>query len=153
MTKRLFPLLSLLAVSTVALAHEGHGVPGALPPPLHGGVIHEAEHKVAHTEDGKEVELFYEVVYKGKTLEVYPLGLPPENTTMFVPLSPKKDLKNVNLKVEFPRSKKTETLKPSLLDEVLKAELDAKGANRFIVTVNALHGNEEKTAKIQVVKD
>lgn len=149
--KRTF-LLGVLAVGPVALAHEGHGVPGALPPPPNGGVVEEAKHTVAHAHDGKEAELFFEATYKDKTLKVYPLLLKPDNTSVYSPLSPK-EMEKVEVKIELPRKKATETLKVSVGQAAIEAPFDSKGANRFIVHVSALHNKEVKTAKLQIEKN
>ncbi len=148
--------LALLVIFPLrALAHGNHGSPGALPPPLHGGVVQEAEHKGvdahAHGKEGEEVELFFEAVYKDKELSVYPLTYAQGSTASFVAF-PHKDLSGVTLKAENPRTKKVETLKTTVADDAIKAAFDSKNANRFIVHVTAKHANEEKVAKIQIEK-
>jgi hypothetical protein len=133
------------------VAHEGHGIPGALPPALHGGIVQEAEHQSKDVHSGKEeVELFFEAVYKNKEITVYPLTFPKDSTATFQLLSAKKDLSGVTLKVELPRAKKTELLKATVTEDGIKAPFDSKGANRFIVHVAAKHMQEEKAAKIQI---
>jgi len=130
-------------------AHEGHDTPGALPPSPHGGVAAEAEHKVAHKEGAPEDELFFEAVYKNRKLEIYPLLLSPQNTAIFKELSPK-ELKTVEVKVEFPRTKKIENVSFALGEKAIEAKFDPKGANRFVVHVSASHKNEVKVAKVQI---
>ncbi len=145
--------LFLTLLSIRAGAHEGHGIPGALPPAPHGGVVQETQHQEADIHAGKEeeeVELFFEAVYKNKEIIVYPLTFPKDSTASFVNLPAKKELSAVTLKVELPRAKKIETLKASVTDETIKASFDAKKANRFIIHVNAKHRGEEKAAKIQI---
>ncbi len=134
-------------------AHEGHGIPGALPPSPHGGVVQEAEHTGADLHRGdvkEETELFIEVVYKNKELAVYPLTLDPKKPNAFLKLSPTKDLSKVGLKAEFPRQKKTETLVPKVDDEAIRASFDSKGANRFIVHLSTEFKKEGKIAKVQI---
>lgn len=147
--------ISLLAIFPLrGMAHEGHGIPGALPPAPHGGVVQEAEHKGEDVHSGKEeVELFFEAVYKNKEITVYPLTFPKDSTSSFVTLPAKKELSAVTLKVELPRAKKVESLKATVTDDAIKAPFDAKNANRFIVHVIAKHANEEKVAKIQIEKN
>ncbi len=107
------------------MAHEGHGIPGALPPAPHGGVVQEVEHLEKHhsAEDGhdhskekhaEEVELFFEAVYKNKEIIVYPLTFLKNDTSSFQTLSAKKELSEVALKVELPRAKKFESLKANV---------------------------------------
>lgn len=134
-------------------AHEGHGIPGALPPAPHGGVIQEAEHTAqdVHGGDAKEeTELFIEVVYKDKQLSVYPLTLDPKKPNAFLKLSPAKALSKVTMKAEFPRQKKTETLITKIDEEAIRAIFDAKGTNRFIVHLASEFQKEAKIAKVQI---
>lgn len=153
MKNKLILLLALTVIPVRMFAHEGHGIPGALPPAPHGGVVQEAEHKGEDVHSGKEeVELFFEAVYKNKEITVYPLTFPKDSTASFIAL-PAKKLSAVTLKVELPRAKKVELLKASVTDDAIKAPFDAKNANRFIVHVIAKHANEEKMAKIQIEKN
>ncbi len=149
-----FVVLVVFLFAGHAHAHEGHGIPGALPPAPHGGVVQEAEHKenASHDEKG-EVELFFEAVFKGKEITVYPLTFPKDSTASFVGLPAKKDLSGVTLKVELPRAKKMESLTTTVTEDAIKASFDSKNANRFIVHVFAKHANEEKVAKIQIEKN
>lgn len=150
--KRLMAILLGALYGLYGLAHEGHGIPGALPPAPHGGVVQEAEHKETNLHKGKEeeAELFFEAVYKGKDLKVYPLALLPGNANSFVVLSPIKDLTKIAVQVEFPRTKKTEVMKVNVNGESIQTTFDAKGANRFMVHVTAEHGKELKAAKLQI---
>lgn len=136
-----------------AHAHEGHGIPGALPPAPHGGVVQESEHtgQDLHGGDAKEeTELFIEVVYKNKQLSIYPLTLNPKKPNAFLKLSPAKDLSKVALKAEFPRQKKMETLVAKIDEEAIRASFDSKGANRFIVHLATEFNKEGKVAKVQI---
>lgn len=150
-------IVALVAGFTLASfnveAHEGHGIPGALPPAPHGGVVQEAEHTGAdlHGGDAKEeTELFIEVVYKNKQLAVYPLTLDPKKPNSFLKLSPTKDLSKVTLKAEFPRKKQTEVLVPKVEEDAIRASFDSKGANRFIVHLSTEFHKESKVAKVQI---
>jgi len=151
-TKSIINLIATVTfLSTGVMAHEGHGIPGAMPPAPHGGVVQEASHLGADVHQGKEeAELFFEAVYDQKALKIYPLALKPGNTNLFVSLSPQSDLTSVVVKVEFPRSKKTELLKVDVQKEFILAEFDSKRANRFFVHVSATHEKESKAGKIQI---
>lgn len=147
-------VLALVSLGRIGLAHEGHGIPGALPPAPHGGVIQEAGHvgEDKHAHGKEETELFFEVVYKDKEISVYPLGLLPEKTNAFVPLSAKSVLSKIDLKAEVPRTKKIESLTAKVDNEAIKAVFDSKGANRFILHVGAEFEKEMKLAKVQIEK-
>lgn len=141
----------LMGLST-SYAHEGHGTPGALPAAPHGGIVQEAEHGGNDVHNGKEEkELFFEVVYKNKELNIYPLTMGAGNT--FTALSAKKDLSNVKLKIEHPRSKKIETPKFDVLENMIRSNFDAKGTNRFIVHLATDFEKESKNIKIQIEKN
>lgn len=146
-------LLTVITLSQLGFAHDGHDIPGALPPAPHGGVVKEAEHTTGHL--GKhtdETELFFEVVYANNEIKVYPLALQPNNTKTFVAVAPKTALSNVELKAEVPRTKKVEKLTPTIENDFIKAAFDSKGANRFIVHVGAQYEKEMKLAKVQIEK-
>ena len=144
-------VLSLIT-SLPLFAHDGHAIPGSLPPAPHGGNVQEASHKEkGHAHEGAdEVELFFEAVYKDKILKVFALGLPAKDPSSFTSLSPKTELTNIQIKVENPRTKKMETINPQVGDDAVTAKFDMKGANRFIVHVSADHKKETKAAKIQL---
>ncbi len=154
--KTQFLVFSLLTMQTAlpVYAHEGHGIPGALPPAPHGGMVQEAQHagEDVHEEGKEETELFFEVVYKNKEISIYPLSLPANKPTLFVPVSVKGTLSKVELKAEFPRAKKIEKLSPLIEEGVIKAGFDSKGANRFIVHIAAEYEKEVKLAKVQIEK-
>ena len=142
-----------LSLAVPSFAHEGHGLPGSLPPPIHpGGKIKEAEHKGTHQAGKEEKELFFEVDYKDNALKIHPLTLMPPNTTSWVKLSPKTDISNVGVKIENPRTKKTEAMKPTIGDEFIETPYDLRGSNRFIVYLTATHDNELKEARVQIEK-
>lgn len=150
--KRLISVALLLLGSSGLMAHEGHDTPGVLPLPLNGGKLGEAVHKHDPSKKGDEKELFFEVVFKGKEVRVFPLVLTGKKNDSFKKLSPKKDLKDIKVSAEFPRSKRTETLKVSLSDDKILAPLDPKREYRFFLNVSAMHEGELKVAKIQVEK-
>lgn len=151
-------LLLWFAFSTLsALGHEGHGIPGALPPAPHGGVVQEAKHgeeehgEEVHAEgEAEEPELFFEAVYKDKELKIYPLVLPSGTNPMFQVLSPQKEFSHVGMKIEFPRAKITQEVKPSVQADAIRVPFDAKKVNRFLIHILVKQGKEEKRASIQV---
>lgn len=151
-------------------AHEGHGIPGALPPAPHGGVVQEAIHEEehAHKQDHKESskeehvrhtadesheeepELFFEAVYKNKELKIFPLVLPEGSNPMFKPLSPLKQFSEVSLRIEFPRAKTSQNLKAVVDSDAIRAPFDAKKVNRFIIHLTVKEKDEEKRVSIQL---
>ncbi len=143
--------LAVFCWAKLGLAHEGHGMPGALPPPPHGGVVQEALHQAAHNHAGsaEEVELFFEATYRDKELKIYPLALLPNKTNSFAALSPA-ELSKLSVKLEYPRTKKTEAVSFKVVGDSLVANVDPKGANRFIVHIAADHAKEAKVAKVQL---
>ncbi len=146
-------LMTGLTTGVNSHAHEGHGIPGALPPAPHGGVVQEAGHSGQNLHGGnakEETELFIEVVYKEKQLAVYPLTLDPKKPNAFIKLSPTKDLSKITLKAEFPRQKKTKILTPKIEDDAIRASFDSKGTNRFIVHLATEFQKEAKVAKVQI---
>ena len=153
MINRIVLMMGLMLFICKARAHEGHGIPGALPPAPNGGVVQEAEHASEDLHSGnekEETELFVEVVYKNKEIVVYPLTLDPKKPTAFTKLSPTKDLSNIVLKAEFPRQKKTETLVAKIENDAIRAPFDSKKSNRFIVHLATEFKKENKIAKVQI---
>lgn len=142
-----------LACASPLFAHEGHdhSVPGAIPAAPHGGRVEEAKDvSSGHKHEGKdEMELFFEALYKNNTLSIYPLGLPTSNPSMFTAVSPK-DLTNVKVKVENPRTKKAETVATKAEGEAFTAKIEMKGATRFFIYISADHNKEAKASKIQL---
>jgi len=131
-----------IMVTSVSIAHEGHGVPGSVPPAPHGGKLKEAK--------GGKAELFYEVTYKGSDLKIYPLRITDQG--VFEAVAPK-ELSKVTVKAENPKTKKTETLTTTSTDESFDTKYTAKGTSRFFVHVSSTYRNESKNAKIQVEKN
>ncbi|MEZ4750376.1 MAG: hypothetical protein R3B54_07045 [Bdellovibrionota bacterium] len=148
--KRMIVAVTFVVLNTASYAHEGHDTPGVLPLPLHGGKLGEATHSGGHNHEGKEKELFFEVVFKGKEVRLFPLILTGKENDSFESLSPKRDLKDITVTAEFPRSKRSESLKLDVGDEQILAAVDPGREYRFFVNVSALHKGEKKTAKIQV---
>lgn len=151
MAKCLFPVVMVAMSLTPSLlkAHEGHDVPGALPPAPHGGVIGEAEHKTAHAHDKNEAEVFLEVKAAGGKLEIYPLLLEASNTATFKTMAAT-DFKVDSVKVDYPRTKKSEAVKVTPEANGFTTAFAPKSPGRFLVTVTGTHNNEVKVAKLQV---
>ncbi len=164
-------LIGFFTTNPTAFAHEGHSIPGALPPAPHGGNVEEASHLDAELHgDSKdehqgqdenehahekqdhvnEFELFIEVLYAHKRLSIFPLAILPSDPKSFVSLSPQKDLKDVVIKIEIPRTKTITEVKPNIGAENFSVEFDAKKYNRFIVHVLSVHQQEAKLAKVQI---
>jgi len=135
-----FVLFMAFEISVCVVAHEGHQLPGAVPPAPHGGKLQEATH-------GKH-ELFYEVVYQSPILKVYPLTLAPK-ADVFISVSPEKFSKII-LKVEIPRKKKMLMAKWHPREDHLEASIDTGGATRFFVHISSSYKGETKSAKIQL---
>lgn len=143
--KRLLVLVGFLtavAVVPSAIAHEGHGVPGSVPPAPHGGKLKEAA--------GGKAELFYEVTYKGTDLKIYPLRITEQG--IFEAVAPK-ELSKISVKAENPRTKKSEVLTTTSSDDALEAKYAVKGSSRFFVHVASTYKSEVKNATIQVEKN
>jgi len=150
MKKQLWLSLGALCLSLTPLsAHEGHDVPGALPPAPHGGVVKEAEHKVAHAHDKNEAEVFLEVKFGEGKLEIFPLLLEPTNTATFKNMTTA-EFAVSEVKVEYPRTKKTETIKVNAEGNGFSTTFAPKSPGRFFVLVSGTHNKEVKTAKLQV---
>lgn len=163
-------LLLGLLFTAFSLAHEGHDMPGAMPPAPHGGEVKAAEEPEGeHHHDGKEAkdddhekgeahehgeekEVFFEVVYANKLVKVYPLTLDPKNPKIFSSL-PTKSFSAVEMKIELPREKKTESVKVTVQESHFEIAFDPKKAFRFFTLVSGKFEGEEKKAKIQVEID
>lgn len=173
MKSQLFVALLFTALS---FAHEGHDMPGAMPPAPHGGEVKAAEEpegehhhdekkegKEEHHDDEKgeakgghdhaeEKEVFFEVVYSNKLVKVYPLTLDPKNPKIFSSL-PAQAFSNVEMRIELPREKKIETVKVNTKESYFEAAFDSKAAFRFFAHISGKFEGEEKKAKIQVEID
>lgn len=136
-------LLAFLIFSSSwsAFAHEGHEHAPVVPSAPHGGKLKEA----IGLQKG-ETQLYFEAVFQDPTLKIYPLTL---NGPAFKSLPPK-DLSKVAVEVEFPRSGKRNKIDMRTGPESLEAVVNPKGANRFVVSVTAVHKGETKKAKIQM---
>lgn len=133
--------MSLSAVR--ALAHAGHDREG-LPIGLHRGNVEII--KGIETADG--MEIYAEATVSDGTLKVYLLTL-KKGASEFTAFSTKTELKNVELKVEYPRAKKTEKLSATVKDDSIEASLTPKEPNRFLVHLSTTYRSKKGMAKIQ----
>lgn len=143
--KQLLIAVSLaMSMSSVrALAHAGHDREG-LPVGLHHGNVEII--KGIETADG--MEIYAEATVSEGTLKVYPLTL-KKGASEFTALSPKTELKNIELKVEYPRAKKTEKLSATVKEDSIEAPLIPKEPNRFLVYLSMTYRSKKGMAKIQ----
>jgi len=157
--KRHLCLVFFLALCSAAriVGHEGHEIPGALPPPPHGGRVEEVADVVPHraaagkieSGDHEEPELYFEALYRDKKIHLYPLARTAKEPSRFRELATS-SLEGVRAKIEFPRAKRFETVKLTPVPGGYEAAFDAKKARRFIVHVDFQHETEAKTVKIQI---
>lgn len=144
-TKKATIGLLMLGLSMAAPAHEGHDQPAGMPSALHGGKVKES---TGGTKKGSEAELFFEAVYEEPNLKLYPLTTDEHGA--FKALSPKKDLSNVAVEIEFPRAGKRAKTAYTQTADSFDATVATKGAHRFLVIINASHKGETKKTKVQV---
>lgn len=155
-------ILLMITLGAYVHSHEGHDMPGAMPPAPHGGEVKAAEHdekeesKEKHAEKGHEhheeegeIEIFFEVVYAKKAVKIYPLTLNPKNPKVFSSL-PTNSFKDVSLSIELPRQKKTEAVQVNVTETSFDAAFDPKAVFRFFANISAKYEGEEKKAKVQV---
>lgn len=137
--------LLFLSLTMTAAGHEGHDQPGAMPSAPHGGKVKES---TGGTKQGSETELFFEAVFEEPSLKLYPLTTDEHGA--FKGLSPKKDLSNSSIEIEFPRAGNRTKTKFTHGADFLEASVATRGAKRFLVIVNATHKGESKKTKLQV---
>lgn len=135
-------------------AHEGHEVPGVLPIPENGGKLVEAvpEEKPGHKHSADEKELFLEVLYKDKEIQIYPWILGGKKLDSLIAVSPFKDLKDIQVSVQLPDQKTPQVLKHSLKPGLITAPVDLKKAYRFTVIASVVHEKEKKVAEAKIEK-
>lgn len=152
--KKLLILISLITFNSYA--HEGHDVPGALPPAPNGGVIKEAHH--AHKGSGKhdhkkasEKEFFFEAIIKNKLLKIYPYVLNPKHFNTFDKQNIS-DFSGVTIKLYDPRKKKNYTPKVEVKNDSWELDVSKIKARRLIVNIKAINNKAVYKVKIQVEK-
>jgi hypothetical protein len=134
MNKALFVLVSF-ALSSISLAHEGHGVPGALQA-KHGGTI----------KGGNAVYL--ELVQEGEQLKLYPMTHELEP----IPLG---ELR-LEATAQLPRAKEKKPVPFSArtaaqsVDSHFSGSVQAQGAHRFSLEVTAHYQGKKDRVVFQV---
>ena len=148
-------LIAYFIVLSSAFPHGDHSIPGALPAPLHEGVIGEAKHEENKDHKGhdheNEKEYFFEVVYKkpSKSIKIYLLELDPENPKVFKKLKPNK---SINVVVDLPRSKKKLKIDVKKMTDHWKAELGKFRDRRFYTLISYKDKSELFKSKIMIEK-
>jgi hypothetical protein len=145
----------LLSLSLNVFAHGDHSIPGALPAPLHEGVLGEAKHiedaghKDHHHEEDKEY--FFEVKYNKITssIDIYLLELDPKNPKVFSKLSPDK---KIDVVLDFPRAKKKETVKVDLKKDKWVSLVPKNRERRFYAHISFEDKDEKYNAKVMIEK-
>ncbi len=162
-------LLGTIGLCYLAGAHEGHDMPGALPPPPHGGRVaqaaevgehdHESEASEKHEGEGKpahahteEAELFMEAKLSGEDFTVYALEL-KEGSKTFKSIGPSQELAVAEVKIEFPRSKRTVATSLTVDGDHWVGKVQMNKDRRFIAHIKMIQKNEEKISKIQIEKN
>lgn len=152
--KIIFILTILMSLNSYS--HEGHGVPGSIPPAPNGGVLEEADHMHhgSHNHDHKEAsdrEIFFEGLYKKGKLLVFPLQLDPKGHKHFISLK-SEDFKDV--KIEVVDARKKDKIKAELKTGSLDWSIDVSKvrARRFILHVSGIYKGAKYHAKVQVEK-
>lgn len=128
-------LLAALLFSRLALAHEDHALPGALPPSPHGGVV-------AMTEP-ETPPLFVEATYKGRELRFYFLTL-AKGAVLFSSIA--EGITGFEAEVEFPRKK----IPPVTLKDALRFDLDARDAHRMTFHIHFAYRGEPRSAHLML---
>lgn len=135
-------IMGMLVLTSQAFGHAGHGTPGSMPVPPHGGKVVEAK--------GGKSELFFEAKYAEGKFEIYPLVVGDDKLFQAVPVAEVKP----TIKIENPRTKKTQSAKAEAMladkEQGWTVAFPANGANRLKVHIAAEYKNEKKNAKIDV---
>lgn len=142
----------LIVLSFSIGAHEGHDVPGALPPAPNGGKLGAAEHvdhKGGDHKHDESKELFFEVVYIKGEIKVYPLELNIKDSKIFAKGSMPKDIK---IKVKYPRSKVTDDVEIKHKDGHVLGLLKKRKDRRFITLIEFTNNKEKMLAEVMVEK-
>lgn len=151
-TRYMFALaVGVSLVTGGAFAHEGHdhGAPGALPAGSHGGKIVEA--KVSSGKTASTDELFFEVVYRGKQVSIWPKLLQAANLKEFKDVSPT-TLSKVELIGENGRTKAKKPLEAKVSETVIESEFELTGTSFGFLNVSVQHDGATKVARAQVSK-
>ena len=147
-------LVIVLVLSTNSFAHGDHSEPGAIPPAPHGGTVSEAKHHEHHGHNhshkkSKEKEVFFEAIYKGKTLKVYPLILDPKTYKTFLS-QPVAGFKKTKVVLKDPRKKKEYAVEATPKGNYWEVPMAKIRGRRLIVHVSSQVDGENYKAKIQI---
>lgn len=151
MTKFKAALFSSLFFSSIGFACEDT-VPGALPPGYWGGVIEPFRESKSETADNAskgEPQLFFEAVYQGGELRLYPLAIQPSKTSVFTKVSPT-EFSEIQATAGFPWEGRTHDLPLSVTEDALTSRMGAQNTHRFIVHLKAKHRGKVKFVNLQV---
>lgn len=149
--KRLTLIFTLLF--TVSLfAHSDHAEPGAIPPAPNGGSIGEAKHvhdkhKHDHVKASKQ-EVFFEGVFKGKKIKIYPLILDPIGHKTFLSQEISRFTKT-NVVLRDPRKKKDYNVEVIPRDKFWEISLGEIKARRLILDITSTFDGAKYKAKVQ----
>jgi hypothetical protein len=145
-------ILSLI-ISSKILAHGDHSEPGAIPPAPHGGTVEEAKHAHdKHKHDHKEAskkEIFFEGVFKAKTIKIYPLVLDPNGHKAFL----EQDTSNfskVSVVLKDPRKNKEYQAKLISKKKFWEISLSDIRGRRFILKITAYFEGAKYVTDVQV---
>lgn len=148
MIKQMVLGLSIM-VGAWAYGHEGHDIPGSLPPAPHGGKVAEVEHEVEPT--AKDAQDYYlEAKLEGNQIKIYPLVLDNKNKKIFKAVSPSTDLQMTELKLEMPRAKQAKSLVIKTEGTYWVADVGEIKERRILVHSSISDKNLKATAKIQI---
>ena len=152
MKKWMLVFLAVFSLNT--FGHADHSTPGAIPPAPHGGQLGEAKHKHkgSHDHDHKkasEREIFFEILQKGKTLEVFPYELDSKDYKSFIELSTEQ-FSDTKIELFDPRKKKK--FKPELRagKKSWTLSLEKVKARRVFTKIKTFLDGGKFRAKIQV---
>lgn len=147
----------LITLNTLTFAHEGHHIPGSIPPSPNGGKLAEAKHvhnKHKHNHNhshAKKAEIFFEGLIKDKALSIYPLELDPDTSKVFLQKS-LTDFKKTEFVVFDARKKKQVDLKFERKGGNWVADMSGLKGRRYIVEIRTMFNGAKFKAKLQVEK-
>lgn len=125
-----------------------------------------AEHKHDHDDDHENekkagpkssIEYFFEALFENGKLIVFPLGLDSKNLKEFIQIDPDGKISELQVTVEFPRSKKFESVSMTLVPDQKRGvywegKVPANKDIRFYANVRANWQGVERKSKIHLEK-
>lgn len=147
-------LVFLTLFSINCFPHGDHSIPGAIPPAPHGGILGEAKHDhgISHMHDHKkasEREIFFEGIYKNKSLTVHFLELDPKTTKFFF-IHDFTDLKDLKISIQDARKKKKISKDHKLLDKKVIIDMNGQRARRLFVKISGKYKGAKYSSEFQV---